>query len=191
MEFLEYTKELNELAISLQDNEEVISLEDVIKAVFYINNMYIEDTGDCLIFLAALNLCNAYVKYDRKNIGYSFKKGIEYLIDVLNNRCIKDIYVNNVNNGGKLYLFQIGEIQFSFHDEKNVIVEERYLKDLVWDGVRKQKCAKAIFDSVVKNKLRVTNKTYRGKDLSEKLDKVLDNYKTKKIDSDDLLVFKI
>ena len=125
MEFLEYTKEINQLAIDLQDNEEEIMLEDIIKAIFYINNMYINDTGDCLIFLAALNLCNAYVKYDRKNIGYSFKKGIQYLIEVLNNRDIKDIYVNKTNNDGNLYLFQIGEIQFSFHDEKNVFINEK------------------------------------------------------------------
>lgn len=191
MEFLEYTKELNKLAINLQDNDEIIAEEDIIKAIFYINNMYIDDTGDCLIFLAALNLCNAYVKYDRKNIGYSFKKGIEYLISVLNIRDIKDIYVNKVNNDGALYLFQIGDIQFSFHDEKNVVINDKYLKELTWDGVRKQKCAKAIFDSVINNKLRVTNKTYRGKNILEKLEQLLDNYRTKKIDVKDLLIFRI
>lgn len=191
MEFLKYTKKLNELAINLQDNEEEIMLEDVIKAIFYINNMYIDDTGDCLIFLAALNLCNAYVKYDRNNIGYSFKKGIEYLIDVLNNRNINDIYVNKTNNDGKLYLFQIGDIQFSFHDEKNVVINEKYLKELNWDGVRKQKCAKAIFETCVNNKLRVTNVTYRGKKLSDKWKQVLDNYRNKKVDVKDLLIFRI
>ena len=191
MEFLEYTKELNKLAINLQDNDEEIMLEDVIKAIFYINNMYIDDTGDCLIFLAALNLCNAYVKYDRKNIGYSFKKGIQYLIEVLNNRDIKDIYVNKTNNDGNLYLFQIGEIQFSFHDEKNVFINEKYLKELTWDGIRKQKCAKVIFESVINNKLRVTGMTYRGKKLDDKWEQVLDNYKNKKIDVNDMLVFKI
>lgn len=191
MKFLDYTKELNRLAIELQGSDEIINEEDIIKAIFYINNMYIDDTGDCLIFLAALNLCNAYVKYDRNNIGYSFKKGIKYIIDVLNNRDIKDTYVNKVNNNGKLYLFQIGEIQFSFHDEKDVLIDEKYMKNLTWDGVRKQKCAKAIFDLVINNKLRVTNKTFRGKDLSNKLEKILDNYRNKKINALDLLVFKI
>ena len=191
MDFLKYTKELYKLAIELQDDNEIIGEEDIIKAIFYINNMYIEDTGDCLIFLAALNLCNAYVKYDRNNIGYSFKKGIKYIIDVLNNRDIKDICVNKVDNNGKLYLFQIGDIQFSFHDEKDVLVDEKYVKNLMWDGVRKQKCAKAIFESVINNKIRVTNVTFRGRNLTEKMRQVLDNYKTKKIDVKDMLVFKI
>ena len=191
MEFLDYTKELNKLAINLQDNDEIIAEEDIIKAIFYINNMYIDDTGDCLIFLAALNLCNAYVKYDRDNIGYSFKKGIKYIIDVLNNRDIKDIYVSKVNNNGKLYLFQIGEIQFSFHDEKDVLIDEKYVRNLTWDGVRKQKCAKFIFDSVINNKLRVTGMTYRGKKLYDKWKQVLDNYKNKKIDVKDMFIFKI
>ena len=153
--------------------------------------MYIDDTGDCLIFLAAINLCNAYVKYDRNNIGYSFKKGIKYIIDVLNNRNISDIYVSKVSNNGKLYLFQVGEIQFSFHDEKDVLVDEKYIRNLTWDGVRKQKCAKVIFNSVVNNKLRFTNVTFRGRNLSEKLNKILDNYRNKKIDVKDLLVVKI
>ena len=191
MEFLKYTKELNKLAIELQDDNQIITEEDIIKAIFYINNMYIEDTGDCLIFLAALNLCNAYVKYDRNNIGYSFKKGIKYIIDVLNNRNISDIYVSKVSNNGKLYLFQVGEIQFSFHDEKDVLADEKYIRNLTWDGVRKQKCAKVIFNSVVNNKLRVTNVTFRGRNLSEKLNKILDNYRNKKIDVKDLLVVKI
>lgn len=191
MDFLEYTKELNEMVIGLQDSIEVINEEDIIKAIFYINNMYIDNTGDCLIFLAALNLCNAYVKYDRNNIGYSFKKGIEYIIDVLNYRNINDIYINCVNNNGMLYLFQIGDIQFSFHDEKRVVIDNRYLKDLSWDGVRKQKCAKFIFESVINSKLRVSNKTYRGKCLSNELDKLLDNYREKNIDIKDLMVFKI
>ena len=84
MKFLEYTKELNKLVINLGDKEEIIDEEDLIKAIFYMNNMYIDDTGDCLIFLSALNLCNSYVKQDKSRIGYTFKKGIEYIINVLN-----------------------------------------------------------------------------------------------------------
>lgn len=191
MEFLNYTKELNALAINSQDIVENISEEDLIRAIFYLNNMYINDTGDCLIFLACLNLCNTYVKYDRNKIGYSFKKGIEYIIEVLNNRDIKDIYVNCTKSDGQVYIFQIGNVQFSFHDEKDVFIDSKYVKDLSWDGVRKQKCAKAIFESVVNNKLRVTGKTYRGKLLDEMLDKTIDNYKNDKVDIRDLLVFKM
>lgn len=191
MEFLNYTRELNELAKKYQDSNEIISDDDLIKAIFYLNNMYINDTGDCLIFLASLNLCNAYLKQDKNKISYSFKKGIEYLIQVLNNRDIKDIFVSYTNDNGKLYIFQIGNIQFSFHDEKIIEINEKYLRELSWDGIRKQRCAKVIFDSTIKNKLRVTNNTYRGKKISDKLEKVLDNYKNKKVNIGDLLIFRM
>ena len=84
MNFLEYTKKLNKLAIEHQEEQEIIDEEDVVKAITYINNMLIEDIGDCLIFLAALNLCNAYVKQNNSKITYTFKKCIEYILDILN-----------------------------------------------------------------------------------------------------------
>lgn len=191
MEFIKYTKELNELAKNLQEEQEVIEEEDIIRAVTYLNNIYIDDAGDCLIFLSALNLCNTYVKQTNSKIGYSFKKGIKYLIDILNYRDIKDIYICRSKNNGTLYLFQIGDIQFSFHDEKMAEINEKYLKDLSWDGVRKQKCAKSIFNSAISNKSRVTNKTYRGKNLKEKVEKTLENYKNEKTDIKELIALEL
>lgn len=191
MEFLNYTKKVNELAKNLQEKQEIISEEDIIRAVTYLNNIYIDDAGDCLIFLSALNLCNTYVKQNNSQIGYSFKKGIKYLIDILNYRDIKDIYIGRSKNNGTLYLFQIGDIQFSFHDEKIAEINEKYLKDLSWDGVRKQKCAKSIFNSTINNELRVTNKTYRGKNLKEKVEKTIENYKTEKTDIKELLALEL
>ena len=191
MDFLNYTEELNRLAIGLQNSEEIILEEDIIKAMFYLNNMDIKDTGDCLIFLACLNLCNAYVKQDGCKISYSFKKGIGYIINILNNNNISDVYVGIVNNNGKLYLFQIGNIQFSFHDEKIVYIDSGYLKELSWDGVRKQKCAKALFDSVINNKIRVSNITYTGDDIDYRLEEFLDDYRDKKVDVDKLKIFHL
>ena len=190
MDFLEYTKKLNELAISLQEEKDIINDEDIIKAIFYMNNMYIDDIGDCLIFLASLNLCNAYVKQNKDKISYAFKKGIGYILDVLNYRDIKDIYINYVNNNGMLYLFQLGNIQFSFHDEKAIIINDKYLKDLSWDGIRKQNCAKSLFNLVIDNNIRVTNKTFRGDDLNKKLEETLENYKLNKIKFEELTRFK-
>ena len=191
MEFLKYTEKLNEIAKTIQEEQEIISEEDIIKAVTYLNNIYIEDTGDCLIFLSALNLCNTYVKQNNSKIGYSFKKGIKYLIDILNYRNIKDIYIDRNQNNGTLYIFQIGNIQFSFHDEKRTEIKDQYLKELSWDGIRKQKCAKSIFNSTIENKLRVANKTYRGHNLKEKVEKVLNNYKEEKSDIKELITLKL
>lgn len=191
MNFINYTKELNELAISKQDEMEIINDEDVIKAITYINNMIIENTGDCLIFLSALNLCNTYVKQNNSKIGYTFKKCIEYLLDILNYKKINDIYISKNQNNGTLFIFQIGHIQFSFHDEKKVEIHERYMKDLTWDGIKKQKCAKSIFYSAINNEICTTNKTIRGKNLKEKVEKTLENYKLEKLDINELISVKI
>lgn len=191
MGFINYTKELNDIAKNNQTEFEIITEEDVIKAIAYLNNIYIEDVGDCLIYLSALNLCNTYVKQTNSKIGYTFKKGIKSLIDTLNYRDILDINISRENNNGTLFLFQIGEVQFSFHDEKNVEINEKYLKELSWDGVKKQKCAKTLFNLATNNEIRTTNKTYRGKNLKEKVEKTLKNYKDKKIDIKDLLILKI
>ena len=156
-----------------------------------LNNIYINDTGDCLIFLSALNLCNTYVKQTKSKIGYSFKKGIKYLVDTLNYRDIKDIKIGRSKDNGTLYLFQIGDIQFSFHDEKNVEINKKYIKELVWDGIKKQKCAKSIFNSSITNNLRVTNKTYRGKNLKEKIEKTIENYKNEKVNIKELITIKL
>ena len=191
MKFLDYTKELNELAIRLQKENELIEEEDIIRAITYLNHIYVDDTGDCLIFLSALNLCNTYVKQTNSKIGYTFKKGIKYLIDILNYRDIKDIYISRSKNNGTLYLFQIGDIQFSFHDEKIVEINEKYLSELSWDGVRKQKCAKSIFNSTINNQIRVTNKTYRGKNLKEKVEKTIENYKAEKTNIKELIALEL
>ena len=192
MEFINYTKQLNELATKLQDKaQEIISEEDIIKAVAYLNNIKIEDTGDCLIFLSSLNLCNTYVKQQPSKISYSFKKCIEYILDTLNEKQIDDITISKSKDKGTLFIFQIGYIQFSFHDEKKVDINEKYIENLTWDGIRKQKCAKSIFNSTINNKIRVANKTHTGENLKEKISKIVENYRLEKIDSKELTIIKI
>jgi len=192
MEFINYTKQLNELAITIQDKTtEIISEEDIIKAIAYLNNINIENTGDCLIFLSALNLCNAYVKQQHSKISYTFKKGIEYILDVLKNKQIKDMAICKSKDNGTLFIFQIGHIQFSFHDEKKVDINEQYIKDLSWDGIRKQKCAKSIFYSTINNEIRVTNKTHSGENLKETVSKIIENYHLEKNDLKELTILKI
>ena len=193
MEFLNYTKKLNQLAIKkqIETNLEEISEEDVVKAIAYLNNIYIEDTGDCLIFLAALNLCNAYVKQNNSKITYTFKKCIEYFIDILNKKELKNILVGKSKNNGTLFIFQIGEIQFSFHDEKQIEINEKYLSNLKWDGIKKQKCSKMLFESAINNKIRTTNKTYKGENLQEYVSKIIENYRTEQYDIKKLTTINI
>ncbi len=187
MDFQEYTKKINDFAANYQKEPEYIDDVDVAKAIYYLNNIYIEQIGDCLIFLSALNLCNAYVKQSKSKIGYRFKKGIEYFIETINNRKIKDLYINCTQNNGMLYIFQVANLQFSFHDEKKVTIENSYLKELTWDGIKKQPCAKTIFNMAIQNKILVTNKTYRGKNLEEKVKRTEENYLNGKITIEELI----
>ena len=60
-----------------------------------------------------------------------------------------------------------------------------------WDGIKKQKCAKTIFNSAINNKIRVTNKTYRNQNLDEKISKTIENYKQEKNNIKELTAVKI
>lgn len=191
MSFEVYTDNLNELVKKMQTEKELIEDIDVIRAIGYINNIYISDIGDCLIFLSAINLCNAYVKQNDSKIDYYFKKCITKFIEMLNDRDISNIYVNKIKNNSTLYLFQVSNIQFSFHDEKIVDINSKYLRDLNWDGIRKQNCAKTIFLSAINNNIDVSNKSIDGNDLNLKISNILDDYYNKKINIEDLLIIRI
>lgn len=191
MSFEVYTDNLNELVKKMQTEKELIEDIDVIRAIGYINNIYINNTGDCLIFLSAINLCNAYVKQNDSKIDYYFKKCITKFIEMLNDRDISNVYVNKIKDNSTLYLFQVSNIQFSFHDEKIVDINSKYLRDLNWDGIRKQNCAKTIFLSAINNNIDVSNKSIDGSDLNLKISNILDDYYNKKINIEDLLIIHI
>lgn len=191
MSFEVYTDNLNEIVKKMQTEKELIEDIDVIRAIGYINNIYINNIGDCLIFLSAINLCNAYVKQNDSKIDYYFKKCITKFIEMLNDRDISNVYVNKIKDNSTLYLFQVSNIQFSFHDEKIVDIDSKYLRDLNWDGIRKQNCAKTIFLSAINNNIDVSNKSIDGSDLNLKILNILDDYYNKKVNIEDLLIIRI
>lgn len=191
MDFSKYTDKLNKYVLSNQIEKEEVLEEDIIMAISYINNIDINDCGDCLIFLSAINLCNAYVKQDNSKIGYYFKKCVTKFIEVLNEKDISNIYVNRVSDKNTLYIFQVSNIQFSFHDEKKVDINNKYNKKLKWDGIRKQNCAKTIFLSAINNNINVSNKAKDGSDLNMKIANILDNYYKEIVDIQDLLIIRI
>ena len=148
---LELTKELNEYAKNNQDKYDFMLEEDLNKALYYIDNLEINNDIDVLVFLLAMNLCNAYSKkVDNHNI-YKFKKSIGTIIHVLNNRHIDNINICRIQDKGSLYIFKIGNIQFSFHDEKVIEIDPFYHLDMVWDGIKKQPSAKTLFYMVIDN----------------------------------------
>lgn len=183
--FERFCRELNALCLALQDApREVLSEEDAFKAYAYIKHMRIADAGDVVLFCAAMNLLNTYVKQDQDDIGYAFKQETEHLVGILWNVPIDDVLVDyQMDKGSSLLVVEIFGLQFSFHqiqkteelkklDAQNVT--ENVLK---WDGVRKQMCAKTLFDRAAANRERRCMETYRGKDLEEKIESMLANFR--------------
>ena len=62
MNLIDFTNELNEYAKGYNKENEIIDKEDIIRAIYTINNLFVKSEEDVLLFLASLNLCNAYAK---------------------------------------------------------------------------------------------------------------------------------
>ena len=176
-----FCQKLNQECIKLQDIEkEEITEELAFEAYSYITQMSLELPGDFILFLSALNLLNTYVKQTDAKIGYSFKKQIDYFLEVCirKNRNILSINQDS-DTKGKLLMIKINDIQFSFHGVACQYegIEQTLDKTMEWDGIRKQKCAVTIFQKCKENQILRSNKTYRGANLLEKVNKYVDNYK--------------
>ena len=84
--------------------------------------------------------------------------------------------------GATLLVVQVACVQFSFHNishpEKIKRLSEKSNKfeHLEWDGIRKQKCAASLFEWATQNPFEVTNRTYRGKSLIDRVDRAMTNY---------------
>lgn len=187
----DYTCKVNEMCRSLQETEkEYVSDDIVFEAMTIIKNMRIEDAGDVLLYCAAMNLVNTYVKQKNSMLGYGFKRNIHYMTSILLNLDIDDVYID-YQDVESLLVVQIYQIQFSFHyirkkDEIISLCNSRHHKNLVWDGIRKQKCAVTLYTTVRENEIRTCNLTFRGKSLQSKVVKSVGLYYEGKISFADL-----
>lgn len=185
--FIEFTKELNDYAKNYNLDKEIILEEDIIKAIYYINNLFIENELDVLIFLSSMNLCNTYIKQNKDNISYSFKKGISTLINIVNEYKINNLKISKTNDSGNLYIFELGYIQFSFHDDKKVEIDNYYYKELKWDGIRKQPCAKTLFEKIINNDLSKKALTMNGENIYDNINELINNYKNNRLSFKDII----
>ena len=175
----ELTSELNEYAKNYQEDPEIIDKEDLIKAIYFIDNLYIDNLS--------LNLCNAYAKQVDNHDIYKFKKDIATLIKIINERNIPNLKVCTTNDKGNLYIFEIGNIQFSFHDEKQVAINDFYYQEMVWDGIRKQPCAKTLFNKCLDNKLTDNIKNMLGEFIKPNLDSLINDYHNNKLSFEEII----
>ena len=93
-----------------------------------------------------------------------------------------------------LLVVQIESIQFSFHGIKaarlrKLLLEKPELcKYLEWDGIRKQKCANTVFDLAEICPCQ-TGLTYRGKPISERVQRDIHNFTSGKSRFEDIVRF--
>lgn len=191
-DFEEYVERINRLCINLQDfDKEVVDDNLAYEAYSIIRNIKIEEAGDVLLYCCSMNLLNTYVKQKNSKIGYGFKDDIHYMTSILLNLDIEDVYID-YQDSESLLVVQIFSIQFSFHyvKKKNEIISlcnSHHHKKLEWDGIRKQKCAVSLFKKIRLNTLRTCGLTYRGKDLNDKIAKMMSVYKEGKSNFESLL----
>ena len=186
-EFNIFTNVLNEYANDYKKEPEEISEDDFIKAIYYLDNLYIGNEWDVLTYLSSLNLCNAYAKKMDDHDVYKIKKDIGTLIDILNDHHIPNIKMCMTKDKGNMYIFKVGNIQFSFHDEKVLEIDEYYQEEMKWDGVKKQACASTIFNNCAYNKHANTQITTMGKPITILINKLIEDYHRGVLTFDEIL----
>lgn len=161
--FKVYCEGLNELCKMMQGINEPVLREEADRALDYARSMDFKGAGDVLLFCAAVNLMNTYVKQPGcKKFGYFFKAYVPRVVDYIRRNPDEGVLCNVQMDGkNSLTIVEVFGIQFSFHcvqgmkpSADGAIVE--------FDGVRKQKCAATLF------KMAEANQLMRGK-LGENL----------------------
>ena len=169
----------NELYTSITEDE-IVSIDDVIKAYYILYHAMVKTTSDVYLFLASINLLSTFAKQNKKRISYSFKSRLFFLNDLLAYNDFEDIKVCYLaSKASALYMIQVKDVQFSFHEvriEKGVWdLLKKYQSQLSWDKIRKQKCATTVFNVALK-KSDLTKQTREYEDLFEKLDWAVDMF---------------
>lgn len=152
MGFKDELKEFSDEIIALQslESREVIEDTDVLSALIVLNFIDYRKVPDVFWGCAALNLLSVYIKQEKSKINYQFRrhilnilKGIE---DVNQPKSIRVSFDTSENLS--LLIISFWDFQFSFQSQ-HLTDQIRRLEAknaLCWDGVRKQKCAKTIFE---------------------------------------------
>jgi hypothetical protein len=183
----ELTMLLKEYAKNYSGEVEIIEDDDFIRALYYLDNLFINSEIDVLIYLSAMNLCNSYAKQHKEHDIYKFKKEIGTIIDILNDHNIPNVKVCMINNEGNLYIFKVNNITFSFHDEKKVEISKEYYEEMKWDGIKKQPCAKTLFDKSINNVLANRSITTTGKPISLLANKLVEDYHNKVLTFEEII----
>jgi len=192
-DFIQACYRTNEALAAITEKEEV-SEETAILAAVIAKNMKVKEIGDCLLYAAALNVLNTYVKKSRENteqVGYWFKESSQVLLDYIKKHPDdKMITAHIVEEKGGLNVCRItiNKIQTSFHC---VILQkgmERFILDIseeekekLWDGIRKQFCSMTLFNFAMNNSYGRTYQMEDGSDFMESFEKARQMYRSGKL----------
>lgn len=158
----ELCNKINEIVAARMKNgtKEIVSSELSNEAYNIVKSLRIYTQQDVILFCAALNLLNSYVKQSNSKIGYGFKRYINHLFTALLNNNIPGIKVgmeigkSKKGNEIAYVIVQIENLQFSFHQIQMTNVayavkrSNKLFEEIIFDGLRKQLCSVTIFDMV-------------------------------------------
>lgn len=184
MKRYELTHLENKIEAKAKDKEESeLELSDsmAIEALTYLKTLRIKSTEDALLFLASANFVNKYIKIGDKKKLYHFKEDVFFAADILaEGKIPKVTYGFHHDKGvGRVLVIQIGEIQFSFHDDRKLDKYQNLSADqnLTWRKVRLQPHSKFVYEET-KNYVWSRYNKKKKSEVSDAAEKLIDSQKT-------------
>lgn len=172
MGFKDELREFQRQVVLLQGREcdEQIEHEDAVIALVVLNYIQYKKVPDLFLGCAAMNLLNTYVKQPKAKLNYQFRRHMQSLLkgfeDVNQPKAVR--VWHDDKNGMVFLMIVFWNFQFSFHGERmtEAVKNLAQSKVIPWDGIRKQLCAKTIFEFALSDEW-LSNLTLNGADLQQ------------------------
>lgn len=152
-----------------------------IEALAYLKTLRIKSTEDALLFMASANFINKYIKIGGKKKLYHFKEDVFFAADILAEGKIPKVTYgfHHDKSVGRVLVVQIGEIQFSFHDDRKLDKYQNLSADqnLTWREVRLQPHSKFVYEETKKYVWSRYNDRKKA-EVSDAAEKLIDSQKT-------------
>ncbi len=179
MGFKDELQLFSKLVIESQSNEEreYITDDEAIAAINVLNFAKYKKVPDLFLGCAAYNLLNVFVKQKNNGLSCHFHRLIHEIIkgieDVNQPKTIKLTY--DTSDNLSLLIIAFWDFQFSFQsiqmNDQIKLLESK--ERLLWDGIKKQKCAASIFRFALDNSW-ISNGTLGGEALRDVIEKEIE-----------------
>lgn len=184
MKRYELTHLENKIEAKAKDKEESefeVSDNMAIEALAYLKTLRIKSTEDALLFMASANFVNKYIKIGNKKKLYHFKEDVFFAADILAEGKIPKVTYgfHHDKSVGRVLVVQIGEIQFSFHDDRKLDKYQNLSADqnLTWRKVRLQPHSKFVYEETKKYVWSRYNEKKKS-EVSDAAEKLINSQKT-------------